>query len=363
MENFAARLAEMLASEGRYEIHVFANQWQKPSASPIRFHLVPKIPGIRVLRPWIFALAATALVRKGRFEIIHTHDRFFGADIISLHGCPHSFWTKEIRKKKPSLFDRSMCATERRMFEKGRNPVFLPVSNLTMNKFQEEYPEVSGQWKVIQPGCDLERFSAGDSLDLKADFRKKHGIPESDFLILFVGMNFEAKGLETAISALALARRKTKGPPISLLVVGKGDSDKFQRQAASKNVAQSVFFAGIQNDALDCYYKSADALLLLSEFEAFGMVVLEAMASGLPVIIGPDVGARDFVRNGENGFIVRSVRDPEEVAEKIANLSSGERSIEMGKNASRGGRSRPWEACAAEVNEVYESILGRKSPK
>jgi len=354
-EQFAARLTETLARETPHEFHVFANRWRETPGSPVRFHRLPNLPWPRCLRPWLFAKAVERAVGKSRFDLVHAHDRVFGADIVSLHGVPHSMWVRDVRKKKSGLFDLAMSRVERRMLESGDRTVFLPVSRLAMEKYQNEYPGLRGTWKVMHPGVDPERFASPDRMECRKEISAKHGVPESGFLLLFVGMNFDLKGLATAITALALARERNPKTGISLLVVGKGDEAKYRALAESQNVGGSVFFAGAQTEAIERYYRSANALIFLSEFETFGMVVLEAMASGLPVLIGPNVGARDIVEDSETGYILRDARDPKEAAAGITQFIHENLFLSMGLKASNAAARHSWSNCAAEMGEVYES--------
>jgi UDP-glucose:(heptosyl)LPS alpha-1,3-glucosyltransferase len=77
----------------------------------------------------------------------------------------------------------------------------------------------------------------------------------------------------------------------------------FERKARDLGVGGDVIFAGPQSQGIERYYSAADAFALLSEFDTFGMVVLEAMAAGLPVIVSDRMGARDIVTDGVNGFV------------------------------------------------------------
>ena len=104
-EGFAAELTERLAHNDRYEIHVFANSWQSPS-DRLFFHRVPIIRFPKFLTTPSFAFLAGKQLAKIPFDLIHTHDRIFKADIYTLHGIPHRIWSRDIRKKRHlSLFD------------------------------------------------------------------------------------------------------------------------------------------------------------------------------------------------------------------------------------------------------------------
>ena len=184
---------------------------------------------------------------------------------------------------------------ERRLFTKGNCKVVLPVSLLAAQKHRKEYPAGNYLVEVVHPGVD-ERFFAADVRSRLA-IRTEFGISENDFLILFVGMNFELKGLEQLLVIMARLRDENLHRPPKLLVVGKGNREKYEKVAGYHGLHDDVLFAGIRHD-MPAVYAAADLFVLLSGFDTFGMVVIEAMASGLPVIVSDTVGASDLVRQG-----------------------------------------------------------------
>lgn len=360
-EQFVFQLTERMAARTPYEFHVFANQWKSAEGSRVVFHKVPMIRFPRFLRPLSFAWFARRLVARERFDLVHAHDRVFGADLISLHGAPHSFWVRDIRRKQPSLFDRAMCLLERRMLAAGGATLFFPTSSIAMETFRREYSPLPGRWQVMHPGVDATRFASPDREKCRAETRARHGIGAADFLLLFVGMNFELKGLDTIIAAVAKVRKQQPAAEIRLLVVGRGDEEKYRGVARSHGVGEAVVFAGTQTGGIERYYRAADALAMLSGFDTFGMVVLEAMAAGLPVVVGPNVGAKDVVEEGVTGFVLPDGRDADTAADRFVQLLDGERLRSMSAAASRSAAGHDWERRVAELAAAYESKLQTKA--
>jgi UDP-glucose:(heptosyl)LPS alpha-1,3-glucosyltransferase len=360
-EQFAFQVTERLAATTPYEFHVFANQWKCAEGSRVVFHKVPMIRFPRFLRPLSFAWFARRLVARERFDLVHSHERVFGADVVSLHCTPHAAWVRDIRRKRPSLFDRVTCAVERRMLAAGKASLFFPTSSIAMETFRREYAPLPGRWQVMHPGVDAARFASPDREKCRAEIRARYGIGAADFLLLFVGMNFELKGLDTIIAAAAKARAQQPAAEIRLLVVGRGDEEKYRGVAQSHGVVGSVVFAGTQTGGIERYYRAADMLVMLSGFDTFGMVVLEAMAAGLPVVVGPNVGAKDVVEEDVNGFVLPDGRDADAAAERIVRLLDGERRRSMSAAASRSAAGHAWERRVAELAAAYESKLQTKA--
>ena len=359
-ERFASEITERLAKNESLEIHVFANRWVA-SSGRIKFHKVPIIRFPRFLGPLVFAWFVKWKISRMNFDLVHTHHWIFNADIFSAHGVPHAGWVRDVRKRSPSLYDRAVIAIERRLMREGTASCFLPVSTIAMEAFRREYAALPGQWLVVHPGVEVARFSTPDRVACRADIRGRYGIGATDILLLFVGMNFEVKGLDAIIAALAKARIARPEANIRLLVIGRGDEGKYRKMALALGIAEAVTFAGTQVDGLERYYRAADMFIMLSKFDTFGMVVLEAMAAGLPVIVSPNVGAKDLVEEGINGFILPSPDDVDAAADRVVRLTNAEQRESMGVAATQTASMHDWERLAEKMEQTYTDMLAKKS--
>lgn len=358
-ERFASEITGRLARNEDFEIHVLANRWVSNS-DRIKFHKIPMIRFPRFLRPLSFAWFANRIITHGNFDLVHTHEWIPKGDVFSVHSVPHAGWVRDVRKKLFSLFDWARIAVERRAIRDGKSSCFLPVSTIAMEAFRREYATLPGQWQVLAPGVDVERFSTPDRAACRADIRGRYGIGASDTLLLFVGMNFDVKGLDTIIVAIAKARTIRPEAGIRLLVVGRGDEQKYRALAQALGVSQAVTFAGTQVDGLERYYRAADMFIMLSKFDTFGMVVLEAMAAGLPVIVSSNVGAKDLVEEGINGYILSAPKDADTAAVQIVRLSDKTLREMMGAAAAQTAAMHDWERLAERMEHFYQEALSLK---
>ena len=357
-ERFAAILAERLAENPAYEIHVLANRWVS-SSTAIFFHHIPIITFPRFLTTISFAWFASRTAAKLGCDLVHAHDRILRADLFTMHGVPHRFWVRQIRRKRMSLFDRVTAWVEARLLNDPRCRWLLPVSALALAQYCREFPEARERLRVIHPGIDLERFNPLNRQERCKNIRKRFGFAASDFIVLFVGMNFELKGLRTTIAALAHAQKKSPNRKIKLLVVGKGNQKKFRRLAADLNVEEAVTFAGVLTEDMEDIYVASDTYVLLSDFDTFGMTVLEAMAAGLPVIISPAVGAKDLVTEGINGYIVAQ-DDDTAAGDKIISLLDNHRRNTMGRAAMLVAERHSWNNVTKKISQLYDEILASR---
>lgn len=357
-ERFASELTERVAQNAGYEVHVFANKWVKGPAD-VTFHKVPVIQFPRFLNTLSFAYFARREVSKNKFDLIHAHDRVFRADIFTMHGIPHRIWMRDIRKKRMRLADSATAWTEKKLVENKNTRRFLAVSDLVKEKFLEEYGHIGKDCvHTVHPGIDVSRFKGLDKGACRRELERSFGARGDDSIILFVGMNFDVKGLDALIMGLARFKERFPSESFRLLVIGKGDVKKYTRLAQNLGIAEKVIFPGtMPKELLEKIYTGSDLFCMLSKFDTFGMVVLEAMAAGLPVIISGNVGAKDIVKNGMNGFVVEDPGSPDKLADNIKVALEKERKASMVQEALRTAEENSWEQSAARVCSIYDEVL------
>jgi UDP-glucose:(heptosyl)LPS alpha-1,3-glucosyltransferase len=356
-EGFAALLTERIAADPRFEVHVFANRWADPSGR-IVFHQVPIVRFPKFLTTPSFAWFANREIAAAvPFDLIHTHDRIFRADVYTMHGVPHRWWVREVRRRRMSLFDRALARVEDRLVSEGGCRRFLAVSELTRKIFLGEYPIDPARVTVVHPGIDASPYAKLDRERCRREIRGRFGIGPDEPLILFVSMNFAIKGLDHILRGLGRLRKRDPESRFRLLVIGRGDQKAYGGLARELGLGNAVLFAGaVAREKLPEFYLAGDLYAMLSRFDTFGMVVLEAMAAGLPVLISGSVGARDIVREGENGFVIDDPGDSDAVADRIGTMLSGHTRERMGREAGKTAREHSWEAVATRVSAIYEEI-------
>ena len=185
----------------------------------------------------------------------------------------------------------------------------------------ESYGADASRVAVVAPGVDLATFRPIDRLEA----RRKIGAGTAP-LLLFVGRLERLKGVDLAIRALAALRRQGRGD-VRLLVLGEDsrDADESEKErlkgiAAAEGVRDAVEFVGsVAHHELPYFYSAADACVMPSYSESFGLVGLEAQACGCPVVGSGVSGIRSVVRDGVTGFLVDG-SDPRDYADRIARL-------------------------------------------
>ena len=363
-EAFVAELTSRLARRRPWEYHVFANKWFEDGG--IRFHKVPILSFPRFLITTSFAWLAQRRIRREAgikpFDLIHTHDRLFHADLFTMHSIPHRLWVSEIRKKRMSLFDRATAWVERKLVETGTCR-FAAVSELTREKFLQVYPGVpNDRVSVIHPGIDCQAYTSLSRVACRSEIRTQHGIDENDFVLLFVSMNFDIKGLDFVFQGLSRLRALMPDKRWNLLIAGKDDYPRYNRMAKALGIRDRIIFAGvIQRDLLKRYYLASDAFIMPSRFDTFGLTVLEAMAAGLPAIVSRNVGAKDVITQGENGFVIQHTDRPEDIAAAVNAVMDRDAHARMAEAAQKTASLYSWDATAEKTQALYDIILAEKA--
>jgi len=359
-EQFVAELTGSLVEKKAYDFHVCANQWKKPD-TPITFHQTPIISFPKFMTTPSFACFAQHHINRGNFSLVHSHERIFAADIYTMHGIPHRYWVHHIRRKKTlSLYDLATAWVERKLVYAGGCGKFIAVSELTRQIFLQEYPIDPARVVIIHPGVHLPNNAPEDKINIRTNIRRELGIGAGELVIIFASMNFEIKGLDEIF--LAMARLPKQSRPLKLIVAGKGNIKKYRQAAQKAGIAQQVIFTGVvTRDRLSDLYRAGDLYMMLSQFDTFGMVVLEAMAAGLPVIVSSNVGAKDLVQEGKNGFVIADTSNRDLIASKIQMMFDDAVRLRMSDAAYQTATQNTWDRTAAKYSDIYRDILVSKN--
>lgn len=198
-----------------------------------------------------------------------------------------------------------------------------------------------------------------DDLADRRTARERFGLPNDGFVVGFVGRLDPCKGIEYLLEAVSLARF---GPDDRVLIIGAGPDEARLRTIADRfGIAPHVVWAGRVNEPR-LVYAAIDVLVLPSLFEAFGLVLPEAMAAGLPVLGRAADGERVFtaaaeiIDDGVTGFVTGS-HDPSSLAEKLRWLADHpDERARMGRAARERAARRSWEQLVDEYQEIIPEL-------
>ncbi|MCE1252948.1 MAG: glycosyltransferase [Anaerolineae bacterium] len=234
------------------------------------------------------------------------------------------------------------------------------------NQLKTLYQADTSRLTVIPPGVDISRFYPIPADEAKAFV----GTPPYERMILFVGRIEPLKGVETLIRALAQMRHSgvTCQLPHYLTVIGGDPSvDKrkmtaemarLQRLCCELGVSDLVLFLGKRDqDILPYYYSAAELLVMPSHYESFGLVALESMACGTPVVASRVGGLAFLIQDGINGYSVPD-GDVNALSERITFLLQNPRQrTALGQNANAYAQDYAWEKIARRISNLYHKLL------
>jgi UDP-glucose:(heptosyl)LPS alpha-1,3-glucosyltransferase len=176
---------------------------------------------------------------------------------------------------------------------------------------------------VVFNSVDLDRFHPRNRALYREPKRTELGIGDKVILLLFAGNNFRLKGLATLIKALAGIIRDLPQQEFHLLVAGRGRAGRYRRLARRLGVSGKVSFLGPVT-GMEKYYGAADIYVHPTFYDSCSLTVLEALASGLPVVTSRFNGAADAILSDEGGRVIEDPADADELAKAIAQYADGE---------------------------------------
>ena len=218
---------------------------------------------------------------------------------------------------------------------------------------------------VVPCGVDLDLFRPVP----RQEARKVLGLPPSRRIILFVGRIEPLKGIDTLLRAIALVAPKVPHwqENLSVVIIGgaqgagadkvNAELTRLERMRADLGIEELVTFRGAQDqDSLVYHYSAAEMVVMPSHYESFGMVALEAMACGAPVVASKVGGLAFNVQDGQTGFLVPE-RDAEALAAKIRLLLEDDSlRKKLGQQAAQWAGRYGWPVIADQMLELYQRI-------
>lgn len=310
-------------------------------------------------RPWVlatmsFARKSDAIARRRGATLVQSIGAaVLSADVITAQFCQAAFAARfgglrgggMLRGLWQHAVQREFALSERRAYGASRLRHVIAVSSGVARELREFYRVPEDRITVIPNGVDHTVFHPVDAAR-RAMLRAELGLPATACVALFVGGDWERKGVRDAISAIAGL------PDVMLAVVGRGDTVAMQTHAARVGAAGQVHFAGMST-VPQRWYQAADLLLFPSRYEAFSLVTLEAAAAGLPIIAHAINGTEDLIDDGVNGFL--SPEGVEALRERVILLrdDTGRRSA-MREAIARTALRYDWDSIAAAHRRVLE---------
>ena len=290
-ERYLVGLACFLAERG-HEVHVFSSKVD-PVLSGIRglkFHKIwlPRLgPVVKVLGMW---LVTRLVVRGDEFDIVHGFGRTTGHQVHRLGGGCHARYLEGLIARTASKWKRFLLRfsplhrlllwIEKQQVTDRRSRLVL-VSDMSRKDLTDRYGSAGAKLEVVHNGVDTQRFHPKNRPLFFTEVREQYHLVPEDTVVLFVGGDWERKGLDVAFGVVS---RLSDIVDLKLLVAGEDRRfDQYTELAARMGVLENIHFAG-SVERMERVYAGADLLLVPTRYDPFANVTLEALASEVPVV-------------------------------------------------------------------------------
>lgn len=336
----------------------------------------PKRELFQYLPQFVEGIQRFAAERNLRYDIIHSHYWLSGLAAEKLSdvwgGTPivHMFHTlgemkNRIAQSAAEREPEERLRAERHLVRRVDRIIAATPAEETQLRFLYRAP--TKQIRIIPPGVDLAHF-----YPIPKDEAKLYlGLPPEERVILFVGRIEPLKGIDTLIQSMACLSRQHHLGKFCLIIIG-GDPEqdlqqmdsemrRLQRLCDELCLGNLVVFLGKRSqDVLPYYYSAAEMVVVPSHYESFGMVALEAMACGTPVIASQVGGLAFLVRDGETGYHVPD-GDVQALCDRMRHLLTQETlHAQISAQTAAYACSYDWQIIARQIVGVYQEVLGER---
>lgn len=373
-EHWTVQFAAQLLARG-HQVHVVAAHFgQHVRTMPIVAH-----PLQRARSRIGFAEAAEAKLRSLPLDVVHDMGCGWYCDVFESHdGARPAQWEQKllllppwVRPLKRMLIRvlpryRNFRKLSMRQFADPQR-IVLALSRMVAADYQRCHGVRPEQIRLVYNGVDTRRFSPAHRRLYRDEVRRRLDLREDDVLFLFVGHDFQRKGLATALRAIG--RLVAEGAPARLVIVG-GKRIKRYAQLARRCGAvtsggppgrpaggQAVTFLGTTDDPVP-YYAASDAYVLPTFYDPCSLGVLEAAASGLPSVTTRFNGAAELLTDGVDGYVLGDPADDKAFADRLRALLDRSLRRRMGEAARRLALEHTFDRNCEEILAVYREVSG-----
>jgi len=357
-ERYSMALVEQLAA--RHEIHVFAqtidHQWPG-----VRYHKVSApLKKPRWINQLWYALVTWWATRRG-FDVVHSHENTWHGQVQTVHVLPVKYnlfhgrtglrrvlrWCKVVTSPRLLVY----LWLERLRFAPRQGRCIVVTASSLRTIMAGTYPATVPLLQVVTPGVAAVPGAASAAQKLAA--RQGLGLPEAGHCVLLVGNDYRKKGLAVLIEALG----KLPADTVLAVVGHPGQIPAFRAQAQAAGVGMRVFFLGTLKDVTPAYL-AADCLAHPTLEDTFAMVVLEAMAHGLPVVVSPVryCGISGLLAHEGNALVLDDPRDADVLVQALKRvLQDAPLYQRLSDAAVVFAKSHQWPAIALQQEAIYFS--------
>lgn len=368
-ESYAVAMANRMIEKG-WEVHLFGKSWDGNPPQAI-FHQIdiPRwLPAFWQILS--FAVKHRKQVKKNVFDVVLGFGNTIDMNVYQSHGGVHAYstyrktfservWIKRKIKQLLCLLSLKNWARhwiESAPFRMNPYPKLIAISDMIKRDMVNAYRCKPENIQVIYNGVDTTRFNSQLSQPHRRTIRQRHHIHDDDVVFLFTSFSLKKKGFIVLLEAVSQMKKKATHA-IKLLVVGKNMTQQIEKKVARLSIVDHVIFAGPRADMVP-YYGAADVFVLPTYYDACSLVVIEAMACGLPIITTEYNGASELIKTDINGFVISHPPQVQDLIFAMNSLLEFKTRCQMSKEAEKTGRKyslgKNFDAMFSAFNQVLK---------
>ncbi|MEM7100553.1 MAG: glycosyltransferase family 4 protein [Pseudomonadota bacterium] len=357
------RIAQAFQSAG-YRILVYTMSWQ--GDQPEDFEIIEMAPTANTNhnRMVQFSSMVSEHVRWRQAVCVFGFNKMPGLDIYYTADSCFEYKASDLRNPmyRRSERYRVMAAMEQAVFDAQASTQILFIAAGQVDQFSKFYGFSKDRTHVLPPGVTQDRMRPADWQARREKTRKALGLVQGEFAILMVGSGFVTKGLDRALEAIASLpddlRSQTR-----FFVVGQDNARRFQRQAKALGIGSRVEFLGGRDDVPDLLL-AADTMVHPAKMESGGLVLIEAVIAGLPVITTAVCGFASYVEDAQAGEVLPEPFNQVRLNDLVGRVLSDPQQRRLwSENGVRFGHEHPdiFDMPGHVVNIVEQHLLAKQT--
>ena len=324
------QIAKVCMTRG-HQVDIYAGDWKGKVPDGLNVEVLPVRGITNHRRCQAFVKRLPAHLKGRHYDAVVGFNKMPGLDVyFAADPCfAHRVSDKSLLYRLTGRC-RSYMSLEKAVFERESKTEILLISENEKAVFVEYYGTDKQRFHLLPPGISRDYMDPDTSEYLCADLRQELGVGSDTKIILMVGSGFKTKGVDRAISSLASLPTSLRENTV-LLVVGEGKASPFERLARRMGVAGHVRFVGGRRDVLRLLV-AADLLLHPAYRENTGTVLIEAMATGLPVLATDVCGYGHYIERSQGGELIPAPFRQETLNQMLASMLISDKKDRYGRN-------------------------------
>ena len=361
-EAWLAGFMPLLVRQG-HELHVLTLD---PTTHdlPVERHRIEPHGWTRAQRIWSFARQAADWLDREEFDVVHDLGYGYECNVLQPHGGtrPRSYQQnllcvdgslRRALKAWGYRIDPSYRAYNRiasRQYDPEADRLFVAISNMVAGDMKRFYDVPESKVRLVYNGVDVERFHPRHRETHRERVRGEWGAGDRTVFLL-AAHNLRLKGMVDLVHVSA--KLKARREDFLVMVVGRGDPRPYQNLAQQLGCADQVRFVGPMPEVAPCY-AAADVYIQPTYYDPCSLVVLEALASGMPVITTRFNGAGELIEHGRDGYVVDTPWNHEVLVESMIPCFDAAHRARLGDSARRVAEAHGLDHNYQEMLAVYE---------